>query len=54
MNTAPVQLATVLLLVLIVENVSETLILMPIHLLWFYMQLTLLILAGATHSAEES
>jgi hypothetical protein len=48
LNTAPVQMATVLLLVLIIENVGETGFLVPIHLLWFYTQLALLLLAGSS------
>jgi O-antigen ligase len=52
LSTAPVQMATVLLLVLIVENVGETGFLVPIHLLWFYTLLTLLILDGSRNREE--
>jgi O-antigen ligase len=52
LSTAPVQMATVLLLVLIVENVGETGFLVPIHLLWFYTLLTLLILYGSRNREE--
>jgi exopolysaccharide production protein ExoQ len=52
LNTAPVQMATVLLLVLIVVNVGETGFLVPIHLLWFYTLLALLILDGSRKREE--
>lgn len=52
LNTAPVQMATVLLLVLIVVNVGETGFLVPIHLLWFYNLIALLILGGAMNREE--
>lgn len=53
-STTAVQLATVLLLVLIVENVGETLFLVPIHILCFYTMLVLLILNGSRNSVEEA
>jgi len=52
LNTAPVQMATVLLVVLIVVNVGETGFLVPMHLLWFYALLTLLILNGSRKREE--
>jgi hypothetical protein len=47
-----VQLATVLLLVLMVENVGESGFLAPINLLWFYSLLALLILDGSRNREE--
>jgi O-antigen ligase len=52
LNTAPVQMATVLLVVLIIVNVGETGFLVPMHLLWFYALLTLLILNGSRKREE--
>jgi len=51
-DLAPVQLATVLLLVLMVENVGESGFLAPINILWFYTLLALLILDRSRNRAE--
>jgi len=52
LSATPVQMAAVLLLVLVVENVGETGFLVPVHLLWFYTLLTLLILNGSKNREE--
>ena len=52
LNTAAIQLATVLLLVLIVENFGESGFLEPINPRWFYSLLALLILEGSRNREE--
>jgi O-antigen ligase len=52
LNTAAVQMATVLLLVVIVENVGESGFLAPINIIWFYTQLALLVLHRSKKLAE--
>jgi O-antigen ligase len=51
-NTAATQAATVLLLVLIVENVGESGFVAPLNILWFYTLLALLILDRSRKPAE--
>jgi exopolysaccharide production protein ExoQ len=51
-NSASVQMATVLLLVLMVENVGESGFLAPINILWFYTLIALLILHHSSKRAE--
>lgn len=51
-NTAEVQLATVLLLVLLVENVGESSFLAPLSMLWFFTLLALLILDRSRKNEE--